>query len=205
MEKGRAIVVTGTPGTGKTRFARLLAKKLDTDLINLTKFAEEHDLIERYDRTRRTYVIGENSLKRELEKHLASLRREVLVEGHYSARLVPRHLSQIVFVLRCDPEILRSRLRRRGYPRGKIGENVEAEVLDICLDEAVAVHRSRKIAEIDTTSRTTTSCVEEALGILAGKRARHIGRHDWIAELERKGRLDEFLKKRATAWRKKSS
>jgi len=205
LGKGHAIVVTGTPGTGKTRFARLLAKKLDIDLVKLTEFAKEHELIERYDRTRRTYVIRENILKRELEKHLASLRRDVLVEGHYSARLVPRHFSRIVFVLRCDPEILRSRLRRRGYPRGKIGENVEAELLDICLDEAVAVHRPRKIAEIDTTSRTTMSCVEEALGILAGRRARHVGRRDWIAELERKGRLDGFLKEGAAAWKGKSS
>lgn len=205
MRKGRVIVVAGTPGTGKTGFSRLLGKKLDANSINLNEFAKEHDLIERYDRRRRTLVIDESSLRRELKKHLTDLKREMLVEGHYSARLIPGHLSRIVFVLRCDPMILRSRLRRRGYTGKKIRENVEAEVLDVCLSEAVAVHGPSKIAEIDTTSRTTADCVKEALGILTEKRKRHIGRYDWIAELERKGRLDEFLKEGTAAWRREFS
>jgi adenylate kinase len=199
------IVVAGTPGTGKTGFSRLLGRKLDASSINLSEFAKEHDLIERYDRRRRTLVIDENSLRRELKRHLTDLKGEMLVEGHYSAKLVPRHLSRIVFVLRCDPIVLRSRLGRRGYTGKKIRENVEAEVLDVCLIEAVTVHGTGKIAEINTSSRTTADCVKEALGILAGKREKHIGRYDWIAELERRGRLDEFLKEGTVAWRRGSS
>jgi len=205
MVNGHTIVVSGTPGTGKTRFGRLLARKLGVNSINMTEFARQHNLIKSYDRTRRTYVVDERRLQRELEKYLTSLKERVVVDGHYSGSLVPTRVIDVVFVLRCSPEILRKRLRRRGYPEAKIGENIEAEVLDICLSEAVATHGLEKVAEIDMSARRVEDCVEEALLILAKKRPRQIGKCDWLAELERKGRLDKFLKEQAVSWKRDSS
>jgi len=205
MRKGRAIVVIGTPGTGKTGFSRLLARKLGIDSINMTKFARQHNLIKSYDRKRRTHVVDERRLRHELEKYLTSLKGSVLVEGHYSASLVPTRLVDVVFVLRCNPKILRDRLRRRGYPQAKIRENAEAEVLDICLSEALATHRLRKIDEIDTSTGTIEDSVEEALLVLTKKKARRVGRCDWLAMLERAGRLDESLQERTVPWRKRLS
>ncbi len=205
MKDGRAIIVTGTPGTGKTRFSRLLAHKLGIGSVNVTKFARRHNLIKSYDRKRRTHVVDELRLRHELEKYLTSLKERVLVEGHYSATLVPTRLVDVVFVLRCNPKILRDRLRRRGYPQAKIRENVEAEVLDICLSEALATHPLQKIAEIDTSTGTIEDCVEEALLVLTKKKARRVEQYDWLAMLERTGRLDEFLQERTTAWRKRLS
>jgi len=205
MKEGRAIIVTGTPGTGKTRFSRLLAHKLKIGSINMTEFARHHKLIERYDRRRRTHVIDERRLRIELEKYLKSLKESVLVEGHCSASLVPTRLVDFVFVLRSNPKVLRDRLRRRGYPQVKIRENVEAEVLDICLSEAIATHRLQKIAEIDTSAGTIEDYVKEALLVLTKKKVGRVGQYDWLAMLERAGRLDEFLQERTVPWRKRLS
>lgn len=202
MKDSRAIIVTGTPGTGKTRFSRLLADKLGVCFVNMTKFAIQHNLIKSYDRRRRTHVVDERRLRHELEKYLTSLKESVLVEGHYSASLVPTRLVDVVFVLRCNPKILRDRLRRRGYPQAKIRENVEAEILDICLGEALATHRLQKIAEIDTSTGTIEDCVEEALLVLTKKKTRPVGRYDWLAMLGKTGKLDEFLQERTIPWRK---
>jgi len=205
LRDGRAIIVSGTPGTGKTRFGRLLARKLGIDTINVTRFARQHNFTKSYDRRRRTWLIDDRKLQRELEKHVTSLGKKVLVEGHYSHSLLPTQLVDLVFILRCNPEILRDRLRSRGYPLSKIGENVEAEVLDICVSEAVAAHGLKKVAEIDASNTAIEDCVEEALLILAKKKTGHAGRHDWLAMLEGTGKLDKFLQERTAPWRKRSS
>lgn len=205
MKETSVIAVSGTPGTGKTRFARLLARKLGINYVSLTWFAMQHDLMKCYDHKRRTYVIDELGLTRELRRYLATLKGQVLVEGHYSGRLVPKRFTEIVFVLRCDPDILKTRLKRRGYSDEKVRENVEAEVLDICLSEAIATQGSEKVTEIDTSAKPVQNCVEEALQILGGKKLKQIGRYDWLTELERKGRLDKFLTEQTVAWRRRSS
>jgi len=205
MKGGRVIIVSGTPGTGKTRFSRLLARKLDIDSIDMTRFAKQRNLIKSYDRRRRTYVVDEGRLRRELKRYLTNLKKKALVEGHYADSVVPTRLVDAVFVLRCDPRVLKDRLKRRGYPQAKIRENVEAEILDICLNEAVATHGLEKVAEIDTSTGTTDDLVEEALLVLTKKKIRRIGAYDWLAMLERTGRLDEFLQERTMPWRKRSS
>jgi len=205
MENGRVIIVSGTPGTGKTRFSRLLARKLGINPINITKFAKQRNLIKSYDRKRRTYVVNEDRLRCELKRQLTNLKRKALVEGHYADSVVPTRLADAVFVLRCDPRVLKDRLRRRGYSQAKIRENVEAEILDICLNEAVATHGLEKVIEIDTSTGTIEDLVEEALLVLSKKKVRRVGAYDWLAMLERTGRLDEFLQERTMPWRKRSS
>ncbi len=199
MRKSQVIVVTGTPGTGKTRFARLLGKRLGIDCISLTRFAKQHGLIERYDHRRRTYVVNERALADSLVRYLTILKQRVLVEGHYSGKLVPSRFAEIVFVLRCDPDILKIRLKKRRYLNQKIRENVEAEVLDICLGEAIATQGLGKVAELDASTGTIKSSVEEALRILNKKEPRQIGRCDWLTELKKRGKLDRFLEERDVA------
>ena len=201
MKGGRAIIVTGTPGTGKTRFGRLLASRLGIDKISVTMFARRHNLIKSYDRKRRTYLVSERKLKRKLEEYLRHSKRKVLLEGHYSHCLLPTRLVDFVFVLRCRPEILWNRLRRRGYPSAKIRENVEAEILDVCLSEAVASYGIRKVAELDTSTGSIENCVKKALLILEKKEGGRVGEHDWLAALDKAGRLSRFLGERAVPWR----
>jgi adenylate kinase len=205
LKNNWVIVVTGTPGTGKTRFARLLGKKIGIDSVNLTKFAKQCGLIKCYDHKRRTYVVNEHALAHSLARYLTTLKKRVLVEGHYSGRLVPSRFTEVVFVLRCDPEILKMRLKKRGYSNQKIKENVEAEVLDICLSEAIASQGLEKVAELDTSLRTIKSSVEEALRILNRKEPRQIARCDWLTELENRGKLDRFLKEQAVDWKRRLS
>lgn len=204
MKDGRAIIVTGTPGTGKTNFSRLLASKLGIDKISVTVFARGHKLIRGYDRKRRTYLVDERKLKRELEKHVEHSKRRVVLEGHYSHCLLPTRLVDFVFVLRCSPEVLWKRLRRRGYTSAKIRENIEAEILDVCLSEAVASYGLRKVAELNTSDRSIENCVKKALLILEKERGQ-VGDHDWLGALEKEGKLTRFLGERTVPWRKRSS
>ena len=48
-----------------------------------------------------------------------------IIDGHLAHHLP----CDVVVVLRCDPDILRSRLEERGYAEKKINENVEWELM----------------------------------------------------------------------------
>ena len=203
MKQDRTIIVSGTPGTGKTRFGRLLARKLGTEYVNLTFFAKQHHLIRHFDRKRRTGVIDEGGLRREISKYQRERRGSAVIEGHFSGGLIPARFVEIAFVLRCDPEVLNTRLVRRGYSKSKVRENVRAEILDVCLSDTVSSQGRSKVAEIDTTSRTIENCVKEATLILSGRKPKQVGRFDWLTVLEQRGRLDKYLKEQKFTWRRK--
>ncbi|NOQ55336.1 MAG: AAA family ATPase [Nanohaloarchaea archaeon] len=134
-------MISGTPGTGKTQVAGILAKKLSFKLIAVNDFAEAHGLIIGNDDVRGSLVIDEEKLKAEIEK----ISGDVVVEGH----LAHFCSADLVVILRTNPAELEKRLLSRDWSPEKISENVEAEILDVILQEAVEVNSN--VVEIDTT------------------------------------------------------
>ncbi|MHA1456395.1 MAG: AAA family ATPase [Promethearchaeota archaeon] len=53
----KVIVISGTPGTGKTFIAKKLSEKITAKVISLSEFAVKKDLILSFDSKRDTYVI----------------------------------------------------------------------------------------------------------------------------------------------------
>ncbi|MBI5347685.1 MAG: adenylate kinase family protein [Candidatus Aenigmarchaeota archaeon] len=143
----KIIAVAGTPGTGKTALAKLLAKKLNANLISINILARK--IPGTMDKKRKTKVID----IRLLQKAAASRLKKGLniIEGH------PSHLlrADIVIVLRTDPVVLKKRLKKHGWDAAKIRENVEAEMLDVVTIEALEKHR-KGIIEVDTTGKTVS-------------------------------------------------
>ncbi len=154
------IAVTGTPGTGKSRFSSELSRRLGAGLVRLNELVERE----------KAYVLDEDGEKvvklgemiRAVGRVLRETKGPVVVEGHLSHLLPTRYLSHVV-VLRTHPRVLERRLRRRGYPEEKVRDNAEAEALDLILWEAVQRH-GKKVYEIDTSGRrNTVSLFLEAL------------------------------------------
>jgi broad-specificity NMP kinase len=71
-----------------------------------------------------------------------------------------------VIVLRCDPEVLKKRLKARGYKAAKVQENCEAEALDYCTQRAATGFKM--VFDLDTTNRTPKQTFEQALKIIYG-------------------------------------
>ncbi len=162
------IAVTGTPGVGKTTVSKLLAERLKYRYVNLRDYAFEKGLGE----------MKGDELELDVDELAEKFARDfegedVIVEGHL-AHYMP---ADIVVVLRAHPKLVAERLKARGYSKEKLGENVEAELVDVILVEAI--EENENVIEVDTTGKTPEEVVEEILGLIERGVRRKVGIVDW--------------------------
>jgi adenylate kinase len=84
-------------------------------------------------------------------------------------------------------------MERRGFKGAKLWENLAAEVLDVCLYDAIINVGVEKVCEIDTTNNTVDDTVNEILSILDGKKMCTVGTVDWLGTLEKENSLNQYL------------
>ncbi|KUO40709.1 MAG: hypothetical protein AVW05_03345 [Hadesarchaea archaeon DG-33] len=161
------IAVSGTPGTGKSIFARALAKKLGAKVIDLNALIEKKKIY-RLD-VDGTKIVNLPKMREEFVRAVRASRGPAVVEGLLAHLLPKRYLTHVV-VLRTRPRILERRLRARKYSKTKTRENVEAEALDIILWEAVQIHGINRVYEIDATRLKPGATVKLFLDALAYKK-----------------------------------
>lgn len=190
----RIILITGTPSVGKTTTAKALAAKLNAEYINLTDYAMANNLTLAQDPDRATTIIDEEAMRQSLENTIdASKNDRIVIDGHYAAAVTPKRFVTQVFVLRRHPRELKQFMEQRGYCGVKLWENLEAEIIDVCLGEAVQFHAGR-VCELDITGKPVEAVVEEIVAILEKRKACFVGFVDWMSTLEHEGVLDEYLK-----------
>src|SRR6059036_4019564 len=122
------VAITGTPGTGKSSACDVLAKR-GYVVVDLDEIARREGLIVGRDKKRGTDEVDVDALREGL--HIPA--KVAFLKAHYSHRMD----VDLAVVLRCRPSILRMRLEARGWSSTKVRENVEAEAIDVILQEAV--------------------------------------------------------------------
>jgi len=190
----RVILITGTPCTGKTTTAKQLAAKLDAHYINLTEYANIYGLILGEDKERKTMVVDEKKMRQELVSTITeSNKPNIIIDGHYASAVIPENLATNVFVLRRSPIELRLFMQKCGFEDRKLWENLSAEILDICLVEALQAHPG-KVCELNVTGKSVEEVVNDILDVLQKGKKCYVGCVDWLGMLEREGLTDQYLK-----------
>ena len=190
----RVILVTGTPGVGKTVVSRLLTSRLKGLRIDLADLVKQEELTSGVDEARKTLIADMEKVSKRTLEIIQDCERDVIVDGHYAVDVVPAEDAHLVFVLRRHPDELKTFMEKRGFRNRKLWENLVAEILDVCLSEAVEACGVDKVCEIDATGRGTERVVENMIEILEDKEECKVGVVDWLRKLDEEGRLDEFLK-----------
>lgn len=167
------VAVTGTPGTGKTSTCDVLSQR-GYVVLDLDALAREGGFITGRDESRGTDEVDVEALRESLRVPA----KVAFLRSHYAHEMD----VDLAVVLRCSPALLRKRLEARGWPPAKVRENVEAEAIDVVLQQAV--ERLPKVYEVDTTNCTPSETADAVLGVLQGKtRGREPGSVDWSHEV----------------------
>lgn len=178
------IVITGSPGTGKTAVARMLAKKLGCRLVDIKRTVNKNRIykIEQGEKVVDLKKLGNLLLEEITAQKRKNENGDLIIEGHLACEIsLP---AKFVFVLRCNPKTLRRRLEERGYSEDKTRENLLAEMLDYCTLLARKNFKGKRIIEIETSRKSIKKCVTEIRSIMNGKR-KEIDNVNYSRELEK--------------------
>jgi adenylate kinase len=173
----------------------MLASRLDALRVNLTELATKENLVLGRDEERNTIIVDEKRMTQKLKEIIKqSDKKDIVIDGHYAASVVPKRLITHVFVLRRDPVELRKFMENCGFTNRKLWENLASEILDVCLVDALNVHGNGKVCELNVTGKSVNKTVDQILNILKNREKCCIGVVDWLARLESEGLTEEFLR-----------
>ncbi len=161
----RVIIVTGTPGSGKTTLARKLANKLDIQYLDVNHLISQKKLEQGYDKKRKAKIIDTKKLSKALLQEIKQTKKAkkchgLVIDSHLSHYLPSKHVD-ICIVTKCDLKELQKRLKKRKYSKAKIRENLDAEIFDVCLQEAKGL--DHKIVVFDTTSPMPKTAIQDLI------------------------------------------
>ena len=147
------ITISGTPGTGKTTLAKKLSKRLNYKHIDVNEVIKKYGISEEYDGKRKCNVVDIKKLNKFLIKEINQYKKTkgingVIIDSHLSHYL-PKNNIDLCIITKCGLAILKNRLKKKGYSKEKIRENLDCEIFDICLNEAK--ENNHKIFIVNTT------------------------------------------------------
>ncbi len=146
------IAVTGTPASGKTSFAKTLAKEIGAKLIEINDVVKERHLFSHKDKFG-TMVVMLPELSAAMKEILLSATGPIVVVGHLAPELNVKYNAAVV--IRAKLKVIANRQHKRGYPMEKIRDNLISEATDYC--------GSLMRGKVDNTFEVETDADKKAL------------------------------------------
>ena len=198
----KVIIVTGTPGTGKTTLSKKLAKELNFSYLDVNETIKKYKLSEGYDKDRDSKIVDvkklDNTLIKEINNFKNTIKKNsikmvspakfnkirynkinsiknkkndkttkngIVIDSHLSHYL-PKKYVNLCIITKCGLKELERRLKKKNYSKQKIRENLDAEIFDVCLNEAK--ENKHNVIIIDTTKGINMGKISKKAGGLIG-------------------------------------
>ena len=139
----KVVVVTGSVCSGKTTVAKVLAERLGFEYVDVNEVIDKNpDVVSGYDEGLKTKIVDSDKLVEVLKRIIRDSENDLVIDSHLGHYL-PKDYVDVCVVVKCsDLDVLRKRLEARGYGMKKIRENLDAEILDVCLIDALEAGHS---------------------------------------------------------------
>ena len=173
------LLITGSPGVGKTTVAMELSKALNVALININEVIRP---LLKWDPGLSTNYVTDVEKARELIKGRLSGLNSYIIDT-VAINLIDRELIDWCIVLRLNPVELMRRLLSRNWPRCKVVENVLAEVVGSSLSMAIDLFGKDRVIEVDTTNRGVQDIVKYIISHVSSGNG-VVGVVDWLEVLD---------------------
>lgn len=134
MKAGPNILITGTPGVGKSTLSQQIAERSGLEWVSVSDLARDNLFYDGFDEERQCPILDEDKVLDELEDMIAEGGKIV---DYHGCDFFPERFFDIVFVLTTNNTILYDRLAARGYQGTKLTENIECEIMNVIRDEAM--------------------------------------------------------------------
>lgn len=145
------IIITGTPGVGKTTHCQELANKTGLHHLDINDVVKKHSIGESSNDPDdpNTKIVDEDRLLDCIENDLEEGGQ--IIDWH-ACDLFPVALIDLVCVVRCDNKILYDRLKARNYGEKKLQENMDCEIMEVLLQEARDAYDEEMVVELKSES-----------------------------------------------------
>lgn len=141
-------IVTGTPGTGKTTFAKKIALEKNLKYFDGNEIIKNNSLSEGFDEKNNCTIVDEKKFSEVCEKLIENEKKDLIIDSHLS-HYISSNLVDVCYVIECDIKELQKRLEKRGYSKQKIKDNIDSEIFKVCRSDAKEFGHNIEI--IDTT------------------------------------------------------
>lgn len=173
------IILTGTPGVGKTTTCVEIVSQTSNTLYPLTHLSintvvKDKNCYDGYDDELKTSIVDEDKLLDEVETILKASPDGGHIIDYHACDLFPPSWIDLVVVLRCeDTEVFYERMEERRYNEKKRDENIDAEIFGVIAEEAregfdpdndkglVVELKSEKIEDVETNVERIVQWVEQ--------------------------------------------
>ncbi|KAF9695155.1 hypothetical protein EKO04_007124 [Ascochyta lentis] len=149
--KNPNIIITGTPGVGKTTHTEQLARATGLKHVSVNQIVKDEGFHEGKDEETGSWIVDEDKLLDYLEERNISEEGGNILDWH-ACDLFPERWIDLVVVLRCDSTVLYDRLTARGYKDKKLDENMDSEIMQVLLDEAREAYKEEIVVELRSDS-----------------------------------------------------
>ncbi|WWD08807.1 hypothetical protein V865_006920 [Kwoniella europaea PYCC6329] len=185
------ILITGTPGTGKTLHSQLVQQEMSESEIpmkhlNIGDIVKEQGFHEGWDEEWKCWIVDEERLLDYLEGVVNPQdgpSQTGFILDHHDPSLFPERWVDLAVVLTCDNSVLHERLTARNYPPNKITENVTAEIMQTCLSETRESYDEEIIVELQSMGQVDNEVEENVERIVEWigqwRKDRLEGKHDY--------------------------
>ncbi|XP_050185399.1 adenylate kinase isoenzyme 6 isoform X1 [Myiozetetes cayanensis] len=157
------VLITGTPGVGKTTLGKELASRAGLSYVNVGDLAKEGqgavpnlpavcaagELYEGFDEEYDCPILDEDRVIDELEDRMSE---GGVVLDYHGCDFFPERWFHVVLVLRTENALLYDRLQSRGYTGKKLQDNIQCEIFQTLYEEAVSSYKKEIVHQLPSNT-----------------------------------------------------